>query len=560
MSARRVLNIWLVVSVFWGGMVCTTFAGEIIFVDADAPGPSHDGNSWPTAFKYLQDGIAVAQDSNEIWVAEGIYTPDSSSGNPSGTGDRTATFQLINGVEIYGGYAGFGEPDPNARDTNKYETILSGDLADNDGPDWQNYGENSYHVVTADGTDNSAILDGFTITAGNSTIKEGPLTDALGGGLIARSGSPTVTNCIISKNRCLDSESFGGGMYIGTGDPYSTFDGNPIITDCNFTGNRAACGGGLFSNATSPIISDCIFNGNHGTSDAGAIDSYGNITITDCIISGNSAGLGGGMALVTLFGSQITTVTNCVITGNSATDSGGGMAVAWPSSSIVTITNCTFYGNSAGNSGNGIRNGLGSTTVTNCIFWDGGDEIVIDSGGSVTVNYSDIQGGWSGVGVGNIDADPLFVNPINGDFRLQTCSPCINAGDNNAVPPEITTDLDGNPRIVNGIVDMGAYETPGLIEQILDFIDESVDEGTLIPIKPGKPGQGQLGALINMIEAAGNLIEGELLADACWQLQDAIEKTDGLSPPESAPDFVTGEAAEELASKIQELMTSLGCE
>ena len=63
-----------------------------------------------------------------------------------------------------------------------------------------------------------------------------------------------------------------------------------------------------------------------------------------------------------------------------------------------------------------------------------------------------------------------------------------------------------------------------------------------------------------MVEAAGNLIDAELILDACWQLQDALAKTDGLEPPESAPDFVAGVAAEELASKIQELMTSLGCE
>ena len=98
------------------------------------------------------------------------------------------------------------------------------------------------------------------------------------------------------------------------------------------------------------------------------------------------------------------------------------------------------------------------------------------------------------------------------------------------------------------------------IEEILDFIEDSVDKGTLVPVKPGKPGQGQLGALINMVEAAGNLIDAELILDACWQLQDALAKTDGLEPPESAPDFVAGVAAEELASKIQELMTSLGCE
>jgi len=100
----------------------------------------------------------------------------------------------------------------------------------------------------------------------------------------------------------------------------------------------------------------------------------------------------------------------------------------------------------------------------------------------------------------------------------------------------------------------------GPIEKITDFIDKSVDNGRLIPIKDGKPGQGQLGALINMIEAAGNLIDAELLADACGQLHAALEKTDGLNPPESAPDFVTGPAAPELAAMIEALMENLGCE
>ncbi len=89
---------------------------------------------------------------------------------------------------------------------------------------------------------------------------------------------------------------------------------------------------------------------------------------------------------------------------------------------------------------------------------------------TLEINYSCVQGltGQLG-GIGNIDADPLFVDPINGDYRLSAGSPCIDAGDNAAVPEDITTDLDGNPRFVddpttadtgNGVchVDMGAYE------------------------------------------------------------------------------------------------------
>ena len=86
----------------------------------------------------------------------------------TGTGDRFATFELKNGVAIKAGYAGFGEPDPNARDTEVYETFLSGDLLGNDGTDFANNYENSYHVVTGSGTNDTAVLDGFIITAGNA--------------------------------------------------------------------------------------------------------------------------------------------------------------------------------------------------------------------------------------------------------------------------------------------------------------------------------------------------------------------------------------------------------
>lgn len=98
---------------------------------------------------------------------------------------------------------------------------------------------------------------------------------------------------------------------------------------------------------------------------------------------------------------------------------------------------------------------------------------------------------------------------------------------------------------------------PDPVQEILAFIEQSVADGTLVPVKPGKPGEGQLGALINMIKAAGELIKAEDTLGACGQLHAALGKTDSQEQP---PDFVTGEATAELAGKIQELMTILGCE
>ena len=97
-------------------------------------------------------------------------------------------------------------------------------------------------------------------------------------------------------------------------------------------------------------------------------------------------------------------------------------------------------------------------------------------------------------------------------------------------------------------------------QEIVDFIDESVEEGAIVPVKGGKPGAGQLNALISMLWTAYDLIDAEIIADACGQLSAALAKTDGLAPPDSAPDFVTGPAAPELADMIEALMADLGCE
>jgi hypothetical protein len=151
-----------------------------------------------------------------------------------------------------------------------------------------------------------------------------------------------------------------------------------------------------------------------------------------------------------------------------------------------TLTNVTFYGNSARLYGGGFlcNFGLsgGSLVLTNSTLWgntapSGGAQI---SGCNPIITYSDIQGGRNGTG--NIDADPLFVDPEGADsipgtaddsLRLQPGSPAIDAGSNAALPSDasdldgdgdttepIPFDIDGNPRVANGRVDMGAYEVP----------------------------------------------------------------------------------------------------
>jgi hypothetical protein len=169
MCEKRISSLWgwiiLVVIVVLAGSV--TASGKVIYVDGDASFGGN-GQNWATSYRYLQDALAVAVSGDEIKVAEGIYKPDRGGGNTPG--NRYATFQLKNGVVITGGYAGFGEPQPDAWDIDVYETLLSGDLLGNDGPDFANNGENSYHVVTGSGTNVTAVLDGLTITGGNAYV------------------------------------------------------------------------------------------------------------------------------------------------------------------------------------------------------------------------------------------------------------------------------------------------------------------------------------------------------------------------------------------------------
>ena len=135
--------------------------GRTIFVNATATG-NNNGWGWTDAFAYLQDALAAAQPGDEIRVAEGIYRPNQDSANPNNRRNRKWSFQLKNGVIIKGGYAGLQAPE--TRDIKLHETILSGDIAGDDGPGFTNMSENSVHVVTGTGTDEIAMLDGFTIT------------------------------------------------------------------------------------------------------------------------------------------------------------------------------------------------------------------------------------------------------------------------------------------------------------------------------------------------------------------------------------------------------------
>ncbi len=300
-----------------------------------------------------------------------------------------------------------------------------------------------------------------------------------GGAGIQATAEVTIENCLISGNDCTTGS--GGG--IRSSDPDAT------IANCTITNNSAKLGGGISGDGT---IANCLIAGNSATDASGwlggggVLGSWGGWTIANCLIVGNTSAVDGGGVLS--FGGD-PTIVNCAIIGNSAVQDGGGVLAF----RTTTLINSTISGNTAGSHGGGMAaKGWGlSHTVSNCVVWDnsapsGAQLAALDYvdgptyPSELTVAYSDVQGGAGGVhvdplstliwGLGNIDADPLFVDPDSNDFHLAAGSPAIDAADNAAVPKDVTTDLDGNPRFVddpatkdtgNGdppIVDMGAYE------------------------------------------------------------------------------------------------------
>lgn len=287
-----------------------------------------------------------------------------------------------------------------------------------------------------------SLLVGFTVTNGSGNPVGGY---SHGGGIFCELSSPTLSNNIISGN-----DAFGGGGIYCAGS-YAAISNNII------RGNSSEWGGGIFAHHGDPVVTGNVIQGNAGGFGGGAEFCFDSSpTVCGNIIAGNSAtdpknGYGGGIAINDkckgIFADNI-------LYGNSATSGGGGI-YCFDSKSV--ITNNTVYDNSA-SFGGGISCFMASPIITNTVVWKNMATMnpqIHNYLGSPVVTYCDVQGNWPGVG--NIDVDPLLVDPANGDFHLAFPSPCRNAGDNTAagLPAE---DCEGDPRIAHGVVDMGADE------------------------------------------------------------------------------------------------------
>lgn len=307
---------------------------QVLYV---APGGLTSGScdDWVNACDF-QYALTSAVSGQEIWVMAGVYKPT------TGT-DRTATFQLKNGVAVYGGFAGT-ETDRNQRDPAANVTILSGDL---NGDDNSNVNiveptrlDNSYHVVTG-ATDTA--LDGFTISAGNAYVTSG-------GGLYNESGNPTLINIIFSRN----SAHTGGGMYNISSD-------SPILTNVTFSDNSAYYGGGMYNAGSSPTLTHITFIDNIAFDRGGGMYNSGNPTLTDVAFIGNSAVEAGGMHN---YPGSSPTLTNVTFSGNSAVQ-GGGMENMLSSPTLIDVT---FSGNTATQIGGGMLNQVNAPVLTRVTF------------------------------------------------------------------------------------------------------------------------------------------------------------------------------------------------
>jgi hypothetical protein len=320
---------------------------------------------------------------------------------------------------------------------------------------------------------------------------------------VGSSGSLTIDKIVITGGRA----DYGGGIYNS---------GTLTLIETTIMGNSSGRGGGIISNGTLLVVDSVISGNTSGW--GGGIMSVGLVTVLNSTISSNEAVNGGAIGLLdstltmvnsTLSGNSANKgggiwseidgdtliISNSLISGNSATT--GGAIYSNNDQTVIQITSSTIFGNASPyNGAGGILNFEGTLEVKNSIVWgnDGGQ--IMTSYAPALVTNSLVQGGYPGTG--NLDSDPLFVSPIpnsnapatGGDYRLQVNSPAINVGSNADLSADVhdldsdanTTeplpyDVAGQPRIINNVVDIGAYEHQVLADVVLSTEAASVSEG-----------------------------------------------------------------------------------
>jgi hypothetical protein len=390
----------------------------VLYVDVNSTNATPPFTYWATAATNIQDAVDAAVSGDEIVVTNGTYAGGVSINGP-------LTVRSVNGSQ--------------------FTTVAGG------GP----------CVSLA----SNASLSGFTVTGGVARF---------GGGVFCQSSNAVVSNCVITGNHVLgdayayNAGAFGGGAYGGT------------LNNCTLTGNSAE----LFSDDHNPGFPEP----NHWYSAQGGGAAY--CVLNNCALNDNSAAVSLDVynynnydrAISQGGGAYYCTLNNCSLSGNSASADSYPVVTYDSLTQVIAegggtygghLKGCTLSGNSAEATSVDYYNayldggGASSGTLLNCIVYYNVSTLhTSPSGGSgeddcysCTLNYCCTMPQPS-FGIGNITNAPLFVAQGSDNLRLQSNSPCINAG-NNAYAVG-STDLDGNPRVIGGTVDIGAYEYQSL--------------------------------------------------------------------------------------------------
>lgn len=470
------------------------FGTRTMYVDAAAPTGS-DGSSWTRAFRDLQDAIAQADATAsqfahfEIRIAQGVYTPD------RGTGDRGASFVVGSAISLIGGFGGLRSPNPDER-LSQFVTVLSGDLAANDGPQFANRSDNAYHVVTRLGGDASFVttsstsgtaFDGLTIRGGNA---DGAGDRSIGGGVFAvLSGSTlSLAGCTIEDNRAIA----GGGAFVVVGaDNSITFSNGQILDNAGGGAAVSAAGSRAYfltsavrRNASDGVVAEFVsawrteFSDNVGVGawcrDLGVFDG--------CIIAGNRGGIHAQGAALSL--------RSCLVAHNVRQSPGGGV---YSVASSNQISFCTIVGNSSAFAGGGVLiEATGQPVLVEGSIFANNAALVAPTLSADAIILDDVLTSQPGGIVSLVPptqitplriADPRFINPTGSDssplawrdknYRLRPDSPVIDAASlrrgSVAIDSPISYDADGVARPFNvrcaayARNDLGAFESQQII-------------------------------------------------------------------------------------------------
>ena len=337
-------------------------------------------------------------------------------------------------------------------------TLTKNTFADNRATGYGGYGGGVYisgSATLADNifTGNAAIYD-EDLYAGDSaaeyTDRIGPTWSNGYGGGVSLSGSATLINNTFTDNIAAGhNRGGGGGVYI---------HGSAVITNNTFedntgTGYRDSGGGGVYVYGPATVTKN-RFTNNTGPdylsldSGGGGVCVTGSATLADNVFAGNTSNQGGGVYISISDDSAI--LTNNTLTANIAETEGGGVWLLLKNDDCQGfLYNNIIWNNTAPEAAD--------------IYIDNTDDDPLSPVQTAVYN-NDFDRSPTGIHIAvpfeidssNLDnEDPLFVE--NGDYHLTEFSPCVDAGDNEA-PDLPETDMDGNPRIVNGVVDIGAYE------------------------------------------------------------------------------------------------------